>query len=69
MLKTKNFNGSVESPSPEKELNAFLKEVDADNIIDVKYSTNAVTIRKNDGTTGVVIITNVLVLFDEEAPE
>lgn len=65
MLKTKEFKGTINVPSIENEINKFLKEMDTDQIIDLKYNSNIVNYKKADGSTDVVVISSALLLYEE----
>jgi len=65
MLKTKEFIGNIKDSSVEDALNEFLTKIDAEDIVDVKYNTNIVSIRKSDGTADTKIISSALLIYQE----
>jgi len=66
MVKTKLFMGTVTKPSVEDELNKFIKELTSNQIVDVKFNTNLANIKKNDGTTDLIVISSSLIIYEEE---
>lgn len=65
MVKSKTFIGTITQPSIEEDLNLFLKQITQEQLADVKFSTNLANIKKSDGTTGIIVITSALVMYEE----
>lgn len=64
MLKTKEFIGTINVPQVQDEVNSFIKELTSDQIIDLKYNTNVVNIRKTDGSTSMIILSSALLVYE-----
>lgn len=65
MVKNKIFMGTVTTPNIDEELNAFLKELTQNQLIDVKFNTNLANIKKADNTSDLIILSSALVLYEE----
>lgn len=65
MLKVKEFKSSIEEPSIQEATEEFLKRISADDIVDFEYATNAVQYKKTDGTTGVILLSSAIFIYDE----
>lgn len=65
MVKIKEFKGNINIPSVEESLNKFIKELRQDQILDVKYNSNVVNIKKENGSTDVILLSSVLLMYEE----
>lgn len=65
MVKTKIFMGTITKPTVEDELNRFLKELTQNQLVDVKFNTNLANIKKADNTSDLLIMSSVMVVYEE----
>jgi hypothetical protein len=65
MLKTKEFKGNINKTGIEDDLNAFVKELSAESVVDIKYNSNIANIKKADGSTDLIVLTSALVIYDD----
>lgn len=65
MVKIKEFKGNINIHSVEESLNKFIKELRQDQILDVKYNSNVVNIKKENGSTDVILLSSVLLMYEE----
>ena len=66
MLKTKEFRGTINTPYIEDDINKFLKDLTAEQVLDMKYNSNIVNYKKADGSSDIIVLTSALILYDEE---
>lgn len=65
MVKTKEFKGTINVPNIDEPLNKFVKELSAEQLIDIKFNTNLANIKKKDGTTDLIVISTALLVYEE----
>lgn len=65
MVKVKEFIGTITVPHVNDEINNFVKELSPEQIIDLKYNTNVVNIKKSDGSTSMIVLSSALLVYEE----
>ena len=65
MVKVKEIKGNIAEPSVEKKVNEFIRSINHEDVLDVAYNTNLVRIEKADGETDVVVISSVLITYED----
>lgn len=64
MIKVKEFKGTITEPDIQDKLEKFIKELSVDDIVDIKFNTNMVNIKKADGSTDIISLSSVLLIYE-----
>lgn len=67
MLKTKEFKGTIVEPDVSDKINAFIKDIslNPNQIIDIKYNTNLLNIKKTDGSNDMILFGSALLIYED----
>lgn len=67
MLKSQEFKGSIVEPDVCEKINAFIKDnkFEPSQIIDIKYNTNILNIKKSDGTNDMLLLSSAMLLYED----